>query len=80
MKASLGSGSFPVAIGCVDRRPVNRLMRKGWHRLRGFANSSPLAKTPLEAYRRLRNWAMCGLDRPSHPDHFETTTRRKNNR
>ncbi len=79
MKASLGSGAFPVAIGCVDRRPVNRLLRKGWHRLRGFANSSPLAKTPLAAYRRVRNWTLGCLDRPNRPGHFGIATCRRRN-
>jgi len=59
LKTSLSSGSFPVAMGCVDLRPTCRLLRNGWYRLRDFANSSPLAKRPLRAYRRVRNWTMC---------------------
>jgi len=77
MKTSLASGAFPVAIGCVDRRPVNRLLRRGWHRLRDFANSSPLAKTPLAAYRRVRNWTWRDPDRPNVG---RIATSHKNNR
>jgi CelD/BcsL family acetyltransferase involved in cellulose biosynthesis len=58
LKASLSSGSIPVAMGCVDLRPTTRLLRKGWYRARAFANSSPLANRPVAAYRRIRNWIM----------------------
>lgn len=50
LKASLGSDSIPVALGCVDLRPACRLLRKGWYRLRDIANSSPLARRPLRDF------------------------------
>ncbi len=56
LKSSLASGAFPVAVGCVDRRPLNRLLRSGWFRTRAFVYASPLREPSLQLYRRARNW------------------------
>jgi len=54
---SLATGAIPLAIGAVDCRPVRRAMTATWHRLRDFVHASPLRGAPLQAYRRVRNWA-----------------------
>ena len=56
LKSSLASGAFPVAIGCVDRRPISRLLRSGWFRTRALVYASPLRGPSLQLYRRARNW------------------------
>lgn len=56
LKASLASGAFPVAIGCVDRRRLNRLLRSVWFRTRSLVYASPLREPSLQLYRRARNW------------------------
>ena len=56
MKASLMSGAIPVAIGSVELRPINRVLRTGWYGARELVHSTPLRGVPLRMYRRLRNW------------------------
>jgi CelD/BcsL family acetyltransferase involved in cellulose biosynthesis len=56
LKTSLASGSLPVAVGCVDRRPLKRLLRSGWFRTRSLVYASPLREPSLQLYRRARNW------------------------
>lgn len=55
MKTNLMSGAYPVALGFVDRRPINRLVSHGWYRLRDLVYSTPLQGPPLRLYRRARN-------------------------
>ena len=54
-KLSLMSGAVPVALGAVDSRPLPRLVRKAWYRLRDVVYATPLQRGPLRWYRRLRN-------------------------
>ena len=54
-KLSLGSASVPVALGAVDLRPLPRLARKAWYRLRDMVYATPLRHGPLRWFRRLRN-------------------------
>jgi CelD/BcsL family acetyltransferase involved in cellulose biosynthesis len=56
LKTSLASGAFPVAIGCVDRRPFKRMLRSGWFRTRKLVYASPLREPSLQLYRQARNW------------------------
>lgn len=58
-KASLKSGSIPLAEGSVDRRPVARLLRRSWHRTKRWVRSSRYAaplSAPLDLTRRVRQW------------------------
>ncbi len=58
LKASLMSGSFPVAVGSVELRPINRIMKTTWYGVRDLVYSSPFREPTLGMYRRLRNWMM----------------------
>ncbi len=58
MKASLMSGAIRVAIGCLELRPLNRVLWAGWYGARRLVHSSPWKRTPLQIYRRLRNWML----------------------
>jgi CelD/BcsL family acetyltransferase involved in cellulose biosynthesis len=54
MKLSLKSGSTPLAIGSVERRPLRGVWTAAWYGLRALAHTSPLGRGPLRVYRRLR--------------------------
>ncbi len=54
MKLSLMSGSTPLAIGSVDRRPLRGVWAAAWYGLRALAHTSPLGRGPLRVYHRLR--------------------------
>jgi CelD/BcsL family acetyltransferase involved in cellulose biosynthesis len=56
MKASLRSAAIPLALGAVDRRPLNRIICHGWYRTRDLVYASPLKGLPLRSYRRVRSW------------------------
>ena len=57
MKTSLRSGGIPLALGAVDRRPINRFIRHGWYKTRDLVYATPLRGLPLRFYRRIRNWS-----------------------
>ncbi|PHS17450.1 MAG: hypothetical protein COA78_03125 [Blastopirellula sp.] len=56
MKTSLGSASIPVALGAIDCRPLNRLIRHCWYKARNLIHESPLNEFSLRYYRRARRW------------------------
>lgn len=55
LKTSLMTGALPVAIGCVDLRPIHRILRARWCTARGFVHASPLSGKPMQYYRRIRS-------------------------
>jgi CelD/BcsL family acetyltransferase involved in cellulose biosynthesis len=60
-KGSLSNGAFLIAEGAVDRRPVRRTVWRTWHACKmGIRNSRfrSVLEVPLNASRRLREWAM----------------------
>lgn len=56
LKTSLMSAAYPVALGSVECRPLNRLLNKGWYQARNLVHSTSLGRLPLTAYRRLKSW------------------------
>ncbi len=58
MKIGLMSGSIPLAIGSVELRIINNVLRSGWYNTRNLVHASPLGRTPLRVYRALRNWVI----------------------
>jgi len=57
LKMSLRSDGIPLALGAVDRRPVNRILRHCWYKTRDLVHSTPLNGFPLRFYRRIRGWS-----------------------
>jgi CelD/BcsL family acetyltransferase involved in cellulose biosynthesis len=55
MKAGLMSASIPVAVGCIERRPLQRALSAGWFCARNLVHATPLRGAPLRFYRRLKN-------------------------
>ena len=55
MKASLMSGAFPVAIGSIDRRFIQRTLTRGYYGLRNLIHASPFRNTSIQAIRKIRN-------------------------
>jgi CelD/BcsL family acetyltransferase involved in cellulose biosynthesis len=56
LKSSLMSGAIPLALGAVDRRPINRLVQHCWYGVRDLMHSSRWGRAPLKVYRRVRCW------------------------
>lgn len=54
LKSRLSTGSVPLAIGAVDRRAVQRMVRAGRARLKAAVLASPVGEPLRRAVRRLR--------------------------
>ncbi len=57
MKTSLRSAAIPLALGAVDRRPLNRFVRHCWYKTRDLVYAMPLGGVSLRFYRRVRSWS-----------------------
>jgi len=57
MKTSLRSGGIQLAMGAVDRRPLNRMFRHCWYKTRDLVHATPLNGLPLRFYRRMRSFS-----------------------
>jgi len=55
MKSGLASAAIPVAVGCIECRPLRRALSAGWFCARNLVHATPLRGAPLRFYRRLRN-------------------------
>jgi CelD/BcsL family acetyltransferase involved in cellulose biosynthesis len=58
-KSTFKSGSALLAEGCVDLRPIPRVLRRMWRRTRRWVKLSPLGKPlerPARVYFRICNW------------------------
>jgi CelD/BcsL family acetyltransferase involved in cellulose biosynthesis len=53
-KSSFANDAWQISEGVVDKRPMNRTIRRGLFQLRNLATSSPWASLPLRYYRKFK--------------------------
>jgi CelD/BcsL family acetyltransferase involved in cellulose biosynthesis len=56
MKTSLASDAFPVAVGSVDCRFLQRTLTRSYYGLRNLVHATPFREASIQTIRRLRQW------------------------
>lgn len=56
MKLALASDAFPVAIGAVDLRLLQRTWTRAYYGIRNIVHASPLRDASIKSVRRIRSW------------------------